>query len=316
MQDCVQADGTVLAERLDSRLVRLVENLRGTICHEGNHVRLALALQPLEFDAEFAASAADFRGRHWFVDDFNAWYQNPDSSKLRWITAGPGIGKTALACWLCQNNGGVVAFHVATHESHNKCDARRAVLTLAHQLSTQFPSIAASLVQPDLERFIGIASVEELWLRLVEKPLLGLPASQAPFVIVLDGVEQMHDERGRQNKLATVIAHRMRHLPPFVHIMMFTRPDDPYLEAALSFVACESLEGTRKRELHQDVVTLLNTEIRESDAVEGSDEDLNRATEVVAERANGMLLYALNTARLLQAKKLVSTGIYPDCRPC
>jgi hypothetical protein len=60
-------------------------------------------LRPLEFDADFDRHLPRFTGRRWVFEKLDAWLADPHGSRVFWITAAPGVGKTALATWLCAN---------------------------------------------------------------------------------------------------------------------------------------------------------------------------------------------------------------------
>jgi hypothetical protein len=69
---------------------------------EGVQARLKRSLPPIEYD-EASRHLPRFTGREWVMQEVEAWLASGLASPRRvlWITGEAGIGKSALAAWLC-----------------------------------------------------------------------------------------------------------------------------------------------------------------------------------------------------------------------
>ena len=114
MRDCVPVENR--QERYQAKFARLCDALeQDRLDFEGAQARLLQRLQPLPFEADIHQHLARFTGRQWVVKRLHAWLADPQASRVFWITGKPGVGKTALAAWLCSHCREIAAFHLCRH---------------------------------------------------------------------------------------------------------------------------------------------------------------------------------------------------------
>ena len=89
---------------------------------------------------------------------------------MLWITGEAGIGKSALAAWLCERRPEIAAAHYCRCGNAGRSD-RKALLSLAWQLSTQLPDYEARLNASALEGIAGETNRAALFDRLFVAPL-------------------------------------------------------------------------------------------------------------------------------------------------
>jgi hypothetical protein len=149
MRDCIPLSEK--PERYELKRDRLIEALeRGKIDFEGTQSFLIKTLKPLDFSIEIADHVQNFVGRDWIFKHIDLWLANPRQSRILWITGPPGIGKTAIAAYLCHKRRDVIASHFCTHGHDDKSDPRRCIMSLAFQISSQLPDYQYRLANMDL----------------------------------------------------------------------------------------------------------------------------------------------------------------------
>ena len=242
---------------------KLVKALRsGQLDTEGKQARLITTLTPLDFEADLATHVDVFFGRSWVLDAVDAWLDDPSGAhhpraavacgpatscwcvtvpsrgpccalppfppgqQLLWYTGNMGVGKTALAAYLSAHRPAVLAYHLATTTDDTKCDARRAVLSLAYQLCTQLPSVWDSFFcHKLLEDAIQVNTAESLFDLLIVRPLTDVADPPKPAALLIDGLDTMSDA-GR-NEFARILALALRPegmtLPSWIRVIVFSR---------------------------------------------------------------------------------------------
>jgi hypothetical protein len=142
MRDCVAIDQR--QARYETRVQQLVRALEHDVLDfESVPAKLQALLDPLPFDADIAQHLARFTGRQRVFDQIDAWLRDPSASRVFWITGAPGVGKTAIAAWLCEHRPEVKAFRLCRHGHAQKSNPRKCVPSLAYQLSTQLADMSS-----------------------------------------------------------------------------------------------------------------------------------------------------------------------------
>ena len=113
MTDCIPVEEQ--HARYEVKFTRLVKALEeNKLDFEGTQARLIHMLQPLDFKADHSQHVPNFVGREWVFERIDVWLREPDGSRVFWIVGGPGVGKTAIAAYLCHKRD-VVAFHLCKY---------------------------------------------------------------------------------------------------------------------------------------------------------------------------------------------------------
>ncbi|MFM8769427.1 MAG: TIR domain-containing protein [Rubrivivax sp.] len=213
------------ADRFARRLERLCEAIEeDKLDFEGGHQRLMRYLQPLNYDGDIQRHVARFRGRRQLEARLRTWVEDPQAPQRLWLTAAPGLGKSAVAAALAHRwaETGAVHFCVAGH--HDKGDPARAILSIAYQLATHLELYRMRLGSLDLERET-LKDERALFDTLLVGPLArDFPAPERPWLVILDGLDEATRSDG-SNALAEVVASDWGRLPPWLRLLVSSRPE-------------------------------------------------------------------------------------------
>jgi tetratricopeptide (TPR) repeat protein len=220
MRDCVPL--AERQERYNLKWGRLIEALeQGKIDFEGTQARLLHDLKPLDFAADLAKHVTHFTGREWVFKEIESWLANPEASRIFWITGDPGVGKTAIAAYLCERRDDVVAHHFCIHGDDLKADPRHCVMSLAYNLAMQLPEYEKRLLDllGDLNQ-----SARTLFDHLIVQPLsYQSQVPNRPLLIVVDGLDEA--TRHGKNELAHLLSERFPYAPNWLRLVITSRPD-------------------------------------------------------------------------------------------
>lgn len=233
MRDCVPLEDR--GGKYEAKLTVLVEALESDgEAFEGAFVRLFHLLEPLPFDAELLPQVAQFSGRKSLLNKVESWLADRAATRLFWITGIPGVGKTALASWLCHQRPEVAAFHICSRGHSQKTDPRRCVLSLAFQLASQLPDYQARLNSLNLEQLTSETDARTIFDLLISQPLSGsFPQPASDLVIVVDGLDEA--AREGQNPLAALLASEFLKTPSWLRLIVTSRPNPDVIFALQEF---------------------------------------------------------------------------------
>jgi hypothetical protein len=219
----------VYRERLQ-RLFNAVE--RGELDFEGGQARLQRYLRPLNFDRDIGKHIAHFQGRRWLFDDIQNWLYREPESRVFWLTGRPGVGKTAIAARLCHTKREVLAYHLCKATDDEKRDPSRAVLSIAYQISQHLPQYERALQNLDLEEDFREQNAQTIFEKLVAQPLRDVARTEGPGVVIIDAIDEA--TRDGRNEIAALVADAWEDAPPWLRLIITSRPDEPEVVAALS----------------------------------------------------------------------------------
>ena len=150
LRECVPIDraGRSYRKQVPS-LLDAIEEDRDPV-YEGPD-RLRVNLQPLSFASEIADHVRRFQGRKWLLDDLKRWLGSRKGTRVRWVSGGPGTGKSALAAYVVSSWDEVCACHLCDWERKDTLSARRAVTSIAWQLASGLPAYARAIQAINLE---------------------------------------------------------------------------------------------------------------------------------------------------------------------
>lgn len=212
-------------DRFQVRMARLCEAIeQDKLDFEGGQQRLLRILQPLNYLGDIERHVARFQGRKLLFERFRQWLDDPQGGQVIWLCGGSGLGKSAVAAMLAHQWGetGAVHFCVAGHV--DKGDPRRAILSVAYQLSTYLDTYRARLMALDLEREIE-KDARALFDALLVGPLAGdFPAPEKPWLVVIDALDEATQSDG-SNDLAELVGQEWRKLPSWLRLAVTSQPD-------------------------------------------------------------------------------------------
>ena len=212
-------------ERFAARMARLAEAIeQDKLDFEGGQQRLLRVLQPLNYAGDIERHIARFQGRKALFMRLRQWLDDPHGSQLVWLCGGSGLGKSAIVAMMAHQWGeaGAVHFCVAGHV--DKADPRRAILSIAFQLSTHLDAYRSRLMALDLELEIE-KSPYALFDAVLVGPLTGdFPTQSHPWLVVIDALDEATRADG-QNELAELVGQYWRKLPSWLRLAVSSQPD-------------------------------------------------------------------------------------------
>jgi tetratricopeptide (TPR) repeat protein len=293
MRDCVPLDAQ--PGKYESKFEILAGALEsGGLEFEGGFVRLFQLLEPLPFDADLLPHAARFIGRKSVLKKVEAWLADAHAPRLFWITGIPGVGKTALAAWLCQKRPEVAAFHLCSRGHTQKADPRRCVLSIAFQLASQLPDYQARLNSLNLEQITAETDARTIFDLLICQPLSGsFPRPPRDLVVVVDALDEA--KRDGRNQLAALLASEFPNTPSWLRLVVTSRPSADVMLALQEFepVSLDASSEENRQDLQDYLVAGLRHLPGEQAA---SPESVDR----IIDRSEGLFLYVHWVLRDLQ----------------
>jgi tetratricopeptide (TPR) repeat protein len=277
-------------------IVSRVEGEAGRFASEAEVLRRVLS--PSTFEGRFARHLDGFTGREWVFDAYEHWLDSQPSSRVFWVKAGPGFGKTALAVQMAnRHRAAIVGTWFCDHQSVELRDPLRALQTIAYQLALRWDDYRVRLL-PRLGLFADSAperieeaqkelakkSLQDAFSFLISEPMAGLIWREHKLVILIDALDEGAEADGT-NPLAGLISGRFLELPEWIGFVVTSRPDAsvvPYLQGFKPF-AIEAGDARNTADLQtycsSQVGPLLPTSDRE------------RLCAILVEKSAGMMLY-------------------------
>ncbi|SDC81242.1 tetratricopeptide repeat protein [Paraburkholderia lycopersici] len=225
----------------ESHLIELIGKIEGEAGAYASEIEaLRDVLRPTGFESRIAEHLEDFVGRQWVFDAYQHWVDHQPASRLFWIKAGPGTGKTALAANLAtRNRNTVVANWFCSTNGAALRSPERAVRSLAYQLALRLEDYRVRLLRAlgisahsvadrldDSRKALDKLNPHELLDLLVIEPLGKdqLIWREHKLVILIDALDEATDEAGN-NPLADFIAQDLGRLPDWVGLVVTSRPE-------------------------------------------------------------------------------------------
>ena len=273
-------------DRFQVRMARLWEAIeQDKLDFEGGQQRLLRILQPLNYLGDIERHVARFHGRKSLFERLRQWLDDPRGGQVVWLSGGSGLGKSAIAAMLAHQWGetGGVHFCVAGHV--DKGDPRRAILSIAYQLSTYLDTYRTRLMALDLEREIE-KDARALFDALLVGPLAGdFPAPEKPWLVVIDALDEATQPDG-SNDLAELVGQEWRKLPAWLRLAVTSQPDVE-VQTWMSDVTLIPLAGD-DAEQRADVRAYLERELAEQDRSTTA-----QVLDQMVERSEGAFQYAV-----------------------
>jgi Tfp pilus assembly protein PilF len=295
-------------------IVSRVEGEAGRFASEAEVLRRVL--NPSTFEGRFARHLDGFTGREWVFDAYEHWLDRQPSSRVFWVKAGPGFGKTALAVQMAnRHRAAIVGTWFCDHQSVELRDPVRALQTIAYQLALRWDDYRVRLL-PRLGLFADSAperieearqelakkSLQDAFSFLISEPMAGLIWREHKLVILIDALDE-GAEADSTNPLAALISGRFLELPEWIGFVVTSRPDAsvvPYLQGFKPF-AIEAGDARNTADLQtycsSQVAPLLPAPDRE------------RLCAMLVEKSAGMMLYLRLVAEGLREGTLEAAAL-------
>jgi tetratricopeptide (TPR) repeat protein len=300
-----QRNGNGQFERwYEERLVEIITKVEGDATRFANEAdALRKILAPPGFDGRFAQHLAGFVGRDWVLDSFDQWLNHAPLSRVFWLKAGPGFGKTALAVALTtRRRAAIVAAWFCDHQSVELRDPARAVCGIAFQLALRWEDYRVRLLPrlglhsgataaqiDDARRELMRRNLGDLFSHIISEPLAGLIWREHKLVLLVDGLDEATGQDG-SNPLAALIAGRFLELPPWICFVVTSRPEPSVVSHLQRFLPFEihAHESQNAADLYEFCHRALTPHFLAAGVPEAGFRSLYN---LLVEKSGGMVLY-------------------------
>ena len=260
----------------------------------GSHMfNLKNTLDPLDFTYDIKLYQPGFIGREWIMSDFEKWITCSPENKVYMLLGLPGVGKTALAVHLLQTCKNIMAFHLCRRGNSEKTSVRRAVCSIAYQLSRAIPEYKEQLLKINIVQEKDRCNDDALFEALLAAPLNACPQQTEHAIILIDALDEAGDLR--QCQFASFLSRNIEKLPQWVRIAITSRPEDVVMMPLKRFKP--HILNADSEENRMDIDRYVRerlTAIYGDSAPEGS---------AIVEQSEGIFLYARYVCDELTADK-------------
>jgi tetratricopeptide (TPR) repeat protein len=288
----------------EEKLLEIINKVEGDATRFSEEVTLLRrALNPPTFDGKFSHYLEGFVGRGWIFAAFEDWINDKPTSRVFWLKAGPGFGKTALAVHLASHHrSAVVANWFCDHQSSILKNASKAICAISFQLALRWDDFRVRLLASlgiysgssdtsinELENQLMQHNASELFDKLIVEPIAGLIWRENKLVIVIDALDEAVDDQGK-NDLASLISTKFLQLPNWICFFITSRPDPSVVGYLKNFNPFElsSSDERNSADLKTFYQFSLAPIINKGDLSQG---ELEEIEEFILEKSEGMILY-------------------------
>ena len=242
--------------------------------------------------------------REKILEDLKGWVVDPKGVDVYWITGMAGTGKTTISYSLCEwleKNARLGGNYFCSRMSSSCRNANNIVPTVAYQLAQYSPAFRSTLCKV-LEENPESSKLDIKWQfeKLLQEPMQAVKASmRESVVVVIDALDECDDGDAIRLFLATLLK-LAADLP--IKFFLTSRPEPTIREKMLvpgySRVVLH-LHDIEKSIVEADIKTYLSAALG-SMSPPPSANDVER----VANRANGLFIYAATAARYIDPGNL------------
>jgi tetratricopeptide (TPR) repeat protein len=286
----------------EEKFLEIVSRVEGEACRFASEAEvLRRALNPSGFEGRFARHLDGFTGREWVFDAFEHWLDHQSSSRVFWIKAGPGFGKTALAVQMAnRHRAAIVGTWFCDHQSVELRDPLRALQTIAYQLALRWDDYRVRLLPrlglyadsspeqiEEARKELAKKSLQDLFSFLISEPMAGLIWREHKLVILVDALDEAAEADGT-NPLAALISGRFLELPEWIGFVVTSRPDASVLGHLQGFrpFAIEAGDSRNTADLQAYGEDQIGPLLHDIDVAEQE-----RIVRLLVEKSAGMMLY-------------------------
>ena len=212
---------------------------------EREQLRLDIATKIPNITPSFAAEIRRhtenfFPGsRAWLTTAVTIFLNDPGGSKLFWLKADVGMGKSALAAWvvtMCQGAKCMLAYFFCRFDDQARSNGRNLVLTIAAQIAENLPACREE-IELAFRDVTEDTSVRNLMTLLVEEPLKHVTSKPTSnMLLVIDALDELYLQGSQERAdVLILLKHLIKVLPPFVKVLLTSRPEKDVLEALINF---------------------------------------------------------------------------------
>ncbi len=288
----------------EEKLLNLIEKIESDATRFADETRvLRQALQPASFESKVAQHVPGFIGREWIVDAYRHWVDHQPESRLFWIKAGPGVGKSAIAANLAhRQRSAIVASWFCDAKSSELKDPSKALKSIAFQLALRWEDFRVKLLRKlelyasatddtceDVRKELQKKNTQDLFLFLLAEPMAGLIWREHKLVVVIDALDEATDEQSN-NRITELIATELSSLPEWIGFVVTSRPQAEVVNRLCGFKSFE-IDAGDPRNL-ADLRDWYKEQLgRRPELTALPDAEQVRIENILVKRSSGMILY-------------------------
>lgn len=223
----------ISSERLDE--IISVLNGEKQLGYEGEHISLLKDIEPIKFDSTISKHVYEFVGREWIYEHIEEWLNEKDNSRVYYITAEAGYGKSSLATYISERHPSSCSIHFCEYDRKSTIDPINILKTFIYQLSTQVPEYFNRLSTINIQKKLNDPKYgsTDIFYELLLNPLEKIEVNKKLFFII-DGLDEATDSAGN-NKIVDLIANHFINLPNWINILVTSRPEPKLLRKLKHF---------------------------------------------------------------------------------
>jgi hypothetical protein len=236
------------------------------------------------------------------------WIRLATEQRVLWLHGVAGSGKSTLSTTIAnifREQGSLGAFVFFNRDLEESSQPRSVIKTIAYQLGSFDNRIGAAIAASiDTTPSILQSPLHVQFRKLLIEPLLTLPTSAWPIVLILDALDECGGAQDRKLLLSTLTAESI-HLPPSVRILITSRAEFDIRAAFLdrSHISVQELDIESDQNMH-DISSFLHHRIMEIRCANPSlklppDWPGDMSLDALAEHAAGLFEWASTACRFI-----------------
>ena len=209
----------------DDKVNELISVLNGDkkLGFEGIHSTLLNKLNPRNSKTIFAKYVHGFIGRKWVYKEVDRWIHEEKDSRVLFITAEAGYGKSALSTYLSGSHPCATSIHFCQHDVRESRDPIEMLKVLIYELSTQIEEYKHKILNIDIKELF-LSSAENIFIQLLVEPLSTITKPKKDLFFIIDALDEAKESDG-SNLIATLASNRFSDLPSWLNIIITSRPE-------------------------------------------------------------------------------------------
>ena len=306
----------------EEKLLNLIEKIEGDATRFADETRVLIeVLQPASFATKITQHVPGFIGREWLFEAYHQWVDHQPESRLFWIKAGPGVGKSAIAANLAhRERAAIAASWFCDAKSSVLKDPNSALKSIAFQLALRWEDYRVKLLRKlelyasatndtceEVRKELAKKTTQDLFLFLLAEPMAGLIWREHKLVVVIDALDEATDEQGN-NRITELISTELSSLPEWIGFVVTSRPEAEVVNRLGGFkpFAIDAEDPRNVADLRSWYKAHLGRRPELSALPE--DEQL-RIEDQLIERSSGMILYLKVAEEGLKEGSLEVSGL-------
>ena len=280
-----------------AEIVRVVESDE-SVRFAGEIENLMAKIKPVKSDTKMGELLRKpFTGRKWMHEAVEIWRnKRDDDSRLFWIVANPGVGKSAFVANLAHfGKARVIALHFCEWNKKSHKDPRQVVLNIAFQLACRLADYRKLLLTLSQIDSLAAKSETELFDYLLVDPLRSvIDGGRERYLVIIDALDEANAD-GR-NAVAEMLAQHTRRLPEWLGFLITSRPEEEVMTPlrGLSGLKPFILDTARQENL-DDIRSYLRHELPNASEAE---------IHAILSKSDGVFLYAEYVCEELRHNRL------------